>query len=267
MSPDTVAPLQQINWRKEYYLSRFIDKLLESSTKTRIKQCQVENLRLYNEDLQRIFQDIALIVSRINQDGAGSNRMSELLEIANNRRLTGSEEKEIETLPLVVNFLDLDVRCLLIFITIFMDKLAWFLVPLITEKLSNYSFYHFSKGLAKLRGKEIEEFGRLINNNTAWFEKVRRLRRVFVVHHPGAGGALVFRNGKGHVALTTRKRINREREYIIKNSQARDISIDELDRILRQLKKLLKILDEYLCSHIDVLPVEACKASDAQIDK
>jgi hypothetical protein len=256
MPPDKFVPLQEINWRKEYHLSRFIDKLLKSSYRIRIKEGKLKNLWLYNKDLRHIFHDIALIVSRINQDGVGINRMEELFNIANSRRWTDPEAEEMGNLDLIVDFFLLDVRSLLIFIMIFIDKLAGFLSLIINEKLSNDSFYHFKEDLAKLGGKEIEEFGQLINDNTAWFEKVRFLRNVFVVHHPGASGAMSFGNGKAYAALTTRKNISKEPKYIIMDSEATDISIKEVDGILRQLKKLLAILDEYLCSHINILPIE-----------
>jgi len=257
--PDRFVPLPEIDLRKEYYLSRFIDKLLKSSNKTRIKEWQVKNLKLYNNDLRHIFHDIALIVSRINQDGSGINRREELFHITHSRKWTDSEEEEMENLDLVISFFLLDIRSLLIFLVIFMDKLARFLNLIIDNKgknLRNRSFTSFNEDLAKLRGKEIEEFGQLINDSTAWFEKVRVLRNVFVVHHPGASGAMTFGNGKAYAALTTRKKINRDPKYIIMDSQATDVPIEELHRILLELKKLLKVLDEYLCSRINILPIE-----------
>jgi len=257
--PNRFVPLQEIDWRKEYYLSRFIGKLLKSSNNTRIKEWQVKKLRLYSKDLYRIFIDIARIVSRINQDELGINRMEELYSIANSRRWTDSEAEEMENLDPVVGFFLLDVRSLLIFIVVFMDKLARFLSLIIDKEgqnLKNRSFKSFKADLAKLRGKEIEEFGQLISGNTKWFKKVKDWRDDFVVHHPGASGAMIFRNGKPYAALTTRKKISRDPKYIIMNSQAKDISMDEIDKILLQLRKLLIVLDEYLCSHINILPIE-----------
>lgn len=259
ISSNRFVPLQEVNWRKEYYLSRFIDKLLKSSNKIGIKEGQVRNLWLYNKDLRHIFHDIALIVSRINQDGAGINRMEELYSIANSRRWTDSEEEEMENLDRVVSFFLLDIRSLLIFIVVFMDKLARFLSLIIDKKgknLKNRSFKSFKADLGKLTGKEIEEFGRLISNNTKWFKEVKDWRDDFVVHHPGASGAMISRNGKPYAALTTRKKISGESKYIIMDSQAMDIPIEELDKILLQLKKLLKVLHEYLCTHINILPIE-----------
>jgi len=211
---------------------------------------------LRNKDLYHIFVDIARIVSRINQDGHGINRMEELYSIANSRSWTDSEAEEMENLDHVLGFLLLDIRSLLIFIVMFMDKLARFVSLIINKKLSNDSFYHFKQELVNLGGKEIQEFGQLINDNTEWFENVRVLRNVFVVHHPGAGGVMVFKNGKPSAGLTTRKKINREHKYIIMDSQAKDISMDEINKILLQLRKLLIVLDGYLCSHINILPIE-----------
>lgn len=165
----------------------------------------------------------------------------------------------MENLDLVINFFLLDIRSLLIFIVMLMDKLARLLSLIINKKekpLKSRDFYHFKRDLAKLRGEEMEKFGQLIDDNTEWFEKVKDWRDDFVVHHPGASGAMIFGNGKAYAALTTRKTISREPKYIIMDSQATDIPIEELDRILLQLKKLLKVLDEYLCSHINILPIE-----------
>jgi len=67
---------------------------------------------------------------------------------------------------------------------------------------------------------------------------------------------MISRNGKPYAALTTRKKISGEPKYIIMDSQAMDIPIEKLDNILLQLKKLLKVLDEYLCTHIYILPIE-----------
>lgn len=46
------------------------------------------------------------------------------------------------------------------------------------------------------------------------------------------------------------------------DSEAANIPIEELDKILSQLKELLKILDEYLCGHITILPIEVRKKSN-----
>lgn len=75
---------------------------------------------------------------------------------------------------------------------------------------------------------------------------------------------MVFRDGRGYVALTRSEGEDKEPKYIIMNSQAVDIAIDEIDGILCQLKELLKILGEYLCSHINILPIEACMQGNLQ---
>lgn len=269
MSPVRFVPLPEINLRKEYYLSRFVEKLLRSSTKTQIREWRVKKMRLYNKDLRHLFHDIALIVSRINRDGSRFNRREELFDIAHNRSWTDSEEEEMENLDLIVDFFLLDVRSLLIFINVFMDKLARFLALFITkngEQISQRSFYSFQDVLAKLEGDEIRNFSQLVNDYTRWFKDVKKWRDQFVIHDPGAGGAIVFKDGRAYAALTRREGGEGEPKYIIMDSRAEDIPVDRIDEILYQLKEFLKVLDEYLCSHINTLPIEG-EAKQIQLAK
>ena len=259
MPPVRFIPLREINWRKEYYLSRFVDEILKSSNTTRIGKWRVEKLWLYNKDLRHIFSDIALIVSRINRDGSRFNRREEIFHISHSRKLTVSESEELENLNLIVDYFLLDVRSLLIFIMIFMDKLARFLSQIITkngDQMKHRSFRSFKNELMKLKGGEIQKFAQLIANNTGWFKDVKDWRDDFVVHDPGAGGAIVFKDGKAYAALTRREGRDREPKYLIMDSRAEDIPTDGIDEILHQLKELLKIFDEYLCSHINILPLK-----------
>jgi hypothetical protein len=249
-----ITPLEEINWRKEYYIMNFFKELRKSS-RVKISKSRLKSLYLYNADLRSIFVDMALIVSRINVDGSCINRMEELYDFANYRKWTDSEAEEIEELQPAVDFFNLDVKSLLIFILIFMDKLAGFLSLLIDKKekkLRAGSFFHFKKDLMKLRG--VQDIKQIITENTKWFKEVKDLRDDFVEHHPGAGGAVTFKNGKAYATITTRKNVDRELKYIVMDSQAKDISIEELDEILSQLKKLLKTLDEHLRSQISILP-------------
>lgn len=264
--PHRFFPLQEINVRKEYYLSRFIAKLLKSPYKLRIKEGRVKNLWLHSKDLHNIFHNIALIVSRINQDGAGINRMEELYRITHSRSWTDSEEEEIQNLDHVVGFFLLDIKSLLIFIVVFMDKLARFLSLIVDKKgknLKNRSFKSFASDLTTLTGKKIEEFKRLISENTKWFRKVKDWRDDFVVHHPGASGAMIYGNDVPYAALTTRKKISGEPKMIIMGSQATYIPIEELDKILLQLKRLLIVLEEYLSGNINILPIEVNEENEA----
>ena len=259
MPPVRFVPLREINWREEYYLSRFIDELLKSSNITRIKEWRVKKLWLYNKDLRHIFHDIALIVSRINEDGSKFNRREELFHVAHSRRLTASESEELENLDHTVDYFLLDVRSLLVFIMVFMGKLAIFLGQLITEngeQMKHYSFHGFRRKLMELKGDEIQKFAQFIADNTGWFEDVKKWRDKFVIHDPGAGGAIVFKDGRAYAALTRREGGEGEPKYIIMDSRAKDIPVDRIDGILYKLKEFLKVLDEYLCSHINILPLE-----------
>lgn len=241
------VPLQEINHKEELYLERFVHKWQEVET----KEAKLKKLHLYHTDLRFIYIDIALTILRINEDGFKLNRSEELWEIIAEREWTPSEHDEWESLRIFINYLNLDVKSLFILILIFMDKLARFLSLVVeAENLQNRNFNTFKKDLKKLRGKKIEELTRLISNNTEWFEKVKDIRDDFIEHHPGPSGSIGFCNGKGHATLTTTKS---------GDTNFKHISIEEINDILAKLKEFLKSLNEFLCSHIDVLPIKGKK--------
>lgn len=251
--------LQKIDWRKERHLDDFIEKLSKSVNELKFNEARLQELFLDDQDLRSIFIDISLVVSRINEDGLRLDRRQELFDIALSRKWTSIEKKEINDLDFVVSYLLLDVRSLIVFLLIFMDKLARFLALLIKKgesKLRSKSFYYFQRDLAKLKGKEIEEFSQLIKENSKWFAKLKELRDDFVEHHPAAGGAISFENGEANIALTTRKKTNKEPKFIIMGSQAKKLPIREVDEILLKFKELLRSLSDYLCSNFETLPIE-----------
>ena len=92
--------------------------------------------------------------------------------------------------------------------------------------------------------------------NTAWFERIKNLRDDCVEHHPGAGRALAFRDDKAFVVISTRKKDGDERRRIIMNSTAKYVSMEELDEVVSRLKVLLLNFDEYLRSHMVMLPIK-----------
>jgi len=245
------VPIQEINFKDEYYLDQFVHNLGEIET----KNPKLKKLFLYDRDLRFIYIDIALIVLRINKDGCQLNRKEELWEIILEREWTRSESEEYESLRYLIDYLDLDVRSLFIHILIFMDKLARFLSLVIDAKnLTRKSFDKFKKALKNLRGKEIEEFTCLINENTGWFKTVKDLRDDFIEHHPGASGIIVFSNGKSHVVLTTTEKMDMESKTVY--MEFKTVYIKEIDDVLAQLKKFLQILNDFLCNRIEVLPMK-----------
>lgn len=244
------VPLRRINYKDEFYFEKFVENSLHKWKEIESNQTRLKKLILYQRDLLFIYIDIALIASRINEDGAKINRSEELWEIIHQeeRQLTESEADELDNLRIFINYLVLDVKSLFINILIFMDKLARFLSLLIeTERLRSKSFDKFKRDLEKLRGKEIEELSRLVNRHTEWFKKIKDIRDDFIEHHPGASGMMGFGDGKAHATLVTTK----GGDKIFK-----DISIEEIGDVLSQLKKLLKGLDEYF-RRIGVLPIKS----------
>lgn len=244
--------LRRINYKDEFYFEKFVENSLHKWKDIESKQTRLKKLILYQRDLLFIYIDIALIASRINEDGAKINRSEELWEIIHQeeRQLTESEADELDSLRIFISYLVLDVKSLFINILIFMDKLARFLSLLIETRsmhARSKSFEKFKRDLGELRGKEIEEFSRLVNKHTEWFKRIKDIRDDFIEHHPGASGVIGFRDGKAHATLVTTK----GRNQIFKN-----ISIEEIDDVLSQLEKFLKGLHEYF-RRIDVLPIKS----------
>ena len=245
--PSRVTPLEEINYKDEIYFKRFVDRWLEIET----EGSKLKKLISYYRDLHFLYIDVALIISRINEDASKINRSEEIWDIIHRgeRKLRQSEANELDRLRIFINYLILDVKSLFINILIFMDQLAKFLSLFIEARgLKNRSFYKFRKALKKKRGKEIEELRHLVSDNTIWFEKVKDIRDDFVEHHPGASGMIGFHDGKAHATLVTTKTGDRI---------FRDISIEEISDILQKFKEFLKNLDQFLESHIKVLPIKA----------
>jgi len=255
------SPLKEIDWRAEYNLGKSFREKLESG-KINIEVSLGKKLWLKSFDLHCVFLDLALIVSRINEDGAKVNRREELFEIAHDRMWTDEEEKEYKSLGYTVNYLMLDVKTLLINIMIFMDILTQFLSLCIKSKKQprSSSFARFKKDLKNYRGRGIDELKEMIYENTDWFDEVKDLRDDFIVHHPAARHTLEFHDGIAHIPLTTTKK-GYDQRHIVLGAIAKSISIEKIDSTLSQLKELLKELNEYLCERINTLPFEAeyCK--------
>ena len=252
------SPLKEIEWRAEYNLGKSFLKELESS-KTNIEASLDKELWLRACDLHCAFIDIALIISRINEDGTKVNRREELHEIAHGRMWTDEEEKEFESFSYAINYLVLDVKTLIININIFMDVLAKFLVLFIkkSEKLpESKNFPRFKKHLKNYKGREIDELKKIIYENTEWFDDIKDLRDDFVIHHPAGRHALEFFDGIAHIPLTTTKK-EYNRGHIIDGAIAKSISLEKIDSTLSQLKELLKELNKYLYEKINTLPFEA----------
>jgi hypothetical protein len=251
------SPLEEIDWRAGYNLGKSFREKLESS-KTNIEVSLGKKLWLKSCDLHCVFLDLALIISRINEDGTKVNRREELLEITHDRMWTEEEEKEYESFGYAVNCLLLDVKTLLINIMIFMDVLTQFLNLCIKSKKQprSSSFARFKKDLKNYRGREIEELKEMIYENTGWFDEIKDLRDDFIVHHPAARHTLEFLDGVAHIPLTTTKKGYNQR-HIILGAIAKSISIEKIDSTLSQLKELLREMNEYLCERINTLPFEA----------
>lgn len=244
-----IAPLQKIDWRKEFYLKEVLDKL-ESLQNAR-------SIQVEGDGLSTLFMYLAMIAERTNEDGAKFNLVEEIYQHVNsNKKLTDSEIKELDKGPFYVSLFCLDISSLIIFVRIFMDKLARFLRLLIAmEGVKTNSFTSFKRSLKELKGKEIEAFVRVIEENTIWFDELKDLRDNYVVHYPGSATALFFADSKAYVTLTTSKR-TKEPKSILMNSEARNISIQEIDHFLTNLKMLLFNLNDFLTKNLDMLPLE-----------
>lgn len=252
-----ISPIKEIDWKAEYNLGKSIWEKLESN-ETYVEVSLRKKLRLKCLDLHCVFLDLALIVSRINEDGSIVNRQEELFKIAHDRMWTDEEEKEYESLQFSINYLLLDVKTLLVNIVIFMDVLAQFLSLCIRSEKQpkSKSFSSFERDLKKYEGREIEELKKMIGENTDWFDDVKDLRDDFIIHHPAARHTLEFRDGVAYIPLTTTKK-GHDQRHIVLDAIARSISIEKIDSILSQLKELLKKLNEYFYKNIHMLPFEA----------
>ena len=118
-----ISPLQEISWRKEFHLKKFIQELSDIDT-PKLTMSRRKELFLHCQDLKFIFLDIGLIASRINENVPKINRFEELWNTTHTRKLTPLEVKELENLENVVDVFNLAVRTLLVFVVIFMDKFA-----------------------------------------------------------------------------------------------------------------------------------------------
>jgi hypothetical protein len=242
-----IAPLQKIDWRKEFYLKEVLHKL---ESLQNVRSIQVEG-----DGLSALFMYLAMIAERINEDGAKFNLIEEIYQHVNsNKKLTDSEIEELDKGPFYVSLFCLDMSSLIIFLRIFMDKLARFLGLLMAMRgIKTKSFAVFKGSLKELKGKEIEAFVRVIEENTTWFDELKDLRDDYVVHHPGSATALLLADGKAYVTLTTSKR-TKEPKHVLMNSEAKDIPIEEIDSLLSNLKKLLSNLSAFLAENLEKLP-------------
>ena len=260
------SPLKEIDWRAEYNLGKSLHEKMESN-EINIEVSLGKKLWLKCLDLQGVFLDLGLIVSRINEDGSIINRRQEFLEIAHDRMWTNDEAKEYESLEYAISYLLLDVKTLLINIMIFMDVLARFLSLCIRSKKqpNSRSFSKFKKDLENYKGRETEELKEMIYEKTSWFDEVKDLRDDFIVHHPAARHVLEFRGGEAYVPFTTTTRGYNEQKKskIVMGAIAKSISVKKIDDIISQLKEFLGDLNEYLSQRINMLPFEAeyCKKS------
>lgn len=252
-----IVPLKEINSHSDYYLKEFLEKM-RSANNVEIKPCLK---RIYTEGMGLFgnFNQIALIVSRINEDIGRINRNEELFCIATiGGQLTEDETQELDKSTKNVELFCLDTASVLVFVNIFMDKMAKFLGQLIkAERVRTKSFGHFMNDLRKLKADKIRELIQLIDEHTKWFVDFKNMRNVFVVHHPGAGRAVEFLDSKAFVVLTTAKEGTKEANHVLMNSKAKGISIDDIDDSLERLKSLLKKLNEFLCENLGSLPIKA----------
>ena len=252
-----IVPLKEINSHSDYYLKEFLEKMC-SANNVEIKSCLK---RVYTEGmgLFGIFNQIALIVSRINEDIGRINRNEELFRIATiGGQLTEDETHELDKSTNNVELFCLDTASVLIFVNIFMDKLAKFLGQLIkAEKVRTKNFSCFMDSLRELKIGKIRELVQLIDEHTKWFVDFKDARDDFVVHHPGAGRAIELLDGKAFVVLTTAKGGTKEAKHVLMNSEAKGISIDDISDSLERLRSLLKNLNEFLCENLGSLPIKA----------
>jgi cell division protein FtsB len=248
--------LQEIDWENQFYLMEFKHKL--ESEKTNIEEHRCERLWSSCTDLSYIFIDIALIVLRINEDCRKVNRHKKLFDKAlKGESWTNEEGKEIESLHYAINYLNLDVRTLLVNVIVFMDSIARFLSWTIKAKtqVKSKSFVKFRKNIAEYKGKEVQQMRRLLDEKTHWFNEIKKLRDNFIIHHAAARSGLEILDGETHVPLTTSKG-GYTRLHITLGSVTRNISMKEIDAVLSDLKCLLKNLNNFLCERINQLPIK-----------
>ena len=249
--------LHEIDWENQFYLMEFKRKL--ESEKINIEEHRRERLWLCCTDLSYIFIDIALIVLKINEDCSKVNRHEELFDKAlKGKPWTNEEEKEIESLRYAVNYLNLDVRTLLVNLVVFMDSIARFLSWIIKSKkqVENKSFFKFRKDIVNYKVKEVQQIRQLLNEKTQWFNKIKNLRDDFIIHHAAARSGLELLDGETHVPLMTSKG-GYPKQHITLGAVTKNISMKEIDTILSDLKDLLKALNNFLCKQINQLPFKA----------
>lgn len=250
-----VPLLQDIDPHEEHYLLEFLHKL--RSEKTRMNPNRLKKLHDRCFDVHFILHDISLVAMRINEDCKQVNRREELFDLVTkqNRVLTTNEEDELENLRYAVDYLNLDVRTLLVNVVVFMDTLAKFLNWTIkTERqLRNRNFVDFRKDLNKYDGKEILKIRQLLIGKSQWFGQVKELRDAFIIHHAAARSGLEIHGEETHIPLTTSKG-GFPRNHILFDAVAKTIKMKKLDDILSDVKDLLKELNAFLCKQIDQLP-------------
>ena len=255
-----ISLLQEIDLDEEQYLMGFLQKLRVE--KTDIKSSRLRKLHNRCFDVRFILHDIALIVMRINEDCKRVNRREELFDVATkqDRVWTSDEEDEVENLRYAVAYLNLDVRTLLVNITVFMDALSKFLSWTIKtdNQLSSKSFAHFKKDLEKYEGKEVQKIKHILIQKTQWFKEIKDLRDSFILHHAAARSGLEILDGETYIPLTTSKGGFPEGR-IFNNAVAKTFKMKNLDGLLSDVKSLLKYLNSFLSGQIDKIPFEAKK--------
>jgi len=204
-------------------------------------------------DLSRCFSEIRMIILRLNNDIMYINRLFEIY-LSLDRELTDEETEEYLSLDKYINFFNIDIESLFIWITMFMDKLAKFLHSLIHASgrmPSNKGFNRFLNDLikykkeGKIKEKEIGNMIRILNSYITWWNDIKDIRDDYIIHHQrqfltgvAKGGEIV--SGSFGTFKEKGKTISISNEYI--------------DAQLLILKSLLKDLNEFLCENIEALP-------------
>ena len=76
--------------------------------------------------------------------------------------------------------------------------------------------------------------------------------------YPGGTGGISIKGGKTYAILTTRKgnqREQRQAPYVVYGVPGMDLPIEDIDRVLKDLRELIDGIDDWLSSLADELPI------------
>lgn len=170
------------------------------------------------------------------------------------------KESEIpHFLRVPIGLLNLDFISLIIFCSILMDRIAFFLSHLLKgeKKPKKRSYFKFKNDISKFDGdKSFRELTRIINKTT-WFKNLHDLRNDYVVHH----GQLFHQIGFKPSTIKNEWKTVPEFQLFSRIKDKRDAyySIENINVLCENILCFLEKLNEFLCENIDLLPIKITK--------